>query len=233
MAQKNFRKLFVLTFLSLAVLGVLLVGCIIYLSYNSNKPIQANTETYSTVAPSSSFADKLASSPQATPTCGTPCLQIRATAGAEKAANDVRRTAIANSIQSNSNVAGVVKTITIPPEVLKPYEVPLSVRAQDKTMNGKTSVWYAGAVISEEQSDYFAVYVWSGTVNERGEQGIGFSVNGPSKLKTKYEKIWLPTQSLAPITITSVTGTFGVISFKDANGKIGTLDMATGIWTIK
>lgn len=106
-------------------------------------------------------------------------------------------------------------------------------KLQDSSMRGATSVWQMDYVPNADQTLWAPVFIVAygdQYVSTRFERLAynAFSTSGFAD----YHQIWSAPHDIGPITITSVTGGVnGIVTFKSASGQIGTLNIASQLWS--
>ena len=92
-----------------------------------------------------------------------------------------------------------------------------------------TSIWHNGALPSASGT-WEPLYVLAKPGLKDHARVWGVSRNGG--VAPEYVPQWVAPLPVGTLTITNATGPWGVISFTASGGQTGTLDLATGVWTI-
>lgn len=104
-----------------------------------------------------------------------------------------------------------------------------------------TSAWQVGAVLNsdpaspEYRKGFGEVIVYAAGPYPSGQSFIARELwdtgGSSSRDAKKCQASWTCPRNVGSITITSVTGPTGVVSFTSSMGANGTLNMSTGTWT--
>lgn len=95
-----------------------------------------------------------------------------------------------------------------------------------------TSAWSVGVVPNATGTFLYSMYVVakpSSTGNATIERHL---LGGGDAYAEQYRHVWTAPEPVGKISITAISGQNGVVTFTSTSGKQGTLDMATGQWTL-
>ncbi|HEX5416057.1 MAG TPA: hypothetical protein VFZ25_10355 [Chloroflexota bacterium] len=127
-------------------------------------------------------------------------------------------------------------------EAARPADAFQSYSQHPNPITNVTSVWRAGSVLNRDpmspfyERGYGRVLVWAMAptppvgpwIERRMIEGGGM----PAAQVRQYDTIWHSPRNIGAITITGITDPNGVIAFTSSSGVSGTLDMATGSWSL-
>ncbi len=115
---------------------------------------------------------------------------------------------------------------------VSPHEIPLqNVAGGPAAMRYATSVWQIDYVTNRDQTAWSPLDIVASGGEGNGQVTLQtVLLNRFTSDMSQYEHLWTCPQDIGAITITSVAGLNGVLTFKSSSGQHGSFNMALEKW---